>query len=151
VWEHRIIETKKGVIRLLPISERARRLFGEGGAQLVADQLERASNPSASTQLALFPDETIPPKTGRLGRKKSTRDISDDALHTQREATTLDRLHVAMLLQASGHTNALRALLHAEQDRGPDFFRLANALSALYPAGSEEKRLLDAMLLAVPR
>ena len=31
------------------------------------------------------------------------------------------------------------------------FLRLANALSALYPAGSEEKRLLDAMLLAVPR
>jgi hypothetical protein len=26
-----------------------------------------------------------------------------------------------------------------------------NALSALYPQGSEEKRLIDAMLLAVPR
>jgi hypothetical protein len=36
-------------------------------------------------------------------------------------------------------------------ERGPDFLRLANALSALYPTGSEEKRLLDAMLLAVPR
>ena len=35
--------------------------------------------------------------------------------------------------------------------RGPEFLRLANALSALYPTGSEEKRLLDAMLLAVPR
>ena len=42
-------------------------------------------------------------------------------------------------------------LLKAEQERGPDFLRLANALSALYPKGSEEKRLLDAMLLAVPR
>jgi putative DNA methylase len=56
-----------------------------------------------------------------------------------------------MLLQSRGHTNALRALLAAEQERGPDFLRLANALSALYPRGSEEKRLLDAMLLAVPR
>jgi len=28
---------------------------------------------------------------------------------------------------------------------------LANALSALYPKVSEEKRLLDAMLLAMPR
>jgi hypothetical protein len=37
------------------------------------------------------------------------------------------------------------------QERGPDFLRLANALSALYPKSSEEKRLLDAMLLAVPR
>jgi len=39
-------------------------------------------------------------------------------------------------------------LLQAEQERGPDFVRLANALSALYPRGSDEKRLLDAMLLA---
>ena len=38
-----------------------------------------------------------------------------------------------------------------ELARGPDFLRLANALSALYPRESEEKRLLDAMLLAAPR
>ncbi len=45
-----------------------------------------------------------------------------------------------------------RALkVKVEQERGSDFLRLANALSALYPKGSEEKRLLDAMLLAVPR
>jgi hypothetical protein len=69
----------------------------------------------------------------------------------KRETTTLDRVHAAMLLQASGQTNALRALLKAEQERGPDFIRLANALSALYPKQSEEKRLLDAMLLAMPR
>ena len=43
------------------------------------------------------------------------------------------------------------ALIGAEQDRSPEFLRLANALSALYPRGSEEKRLLDAMLLAAPR
>jgi len=43
------------------------------------------------------------------------------------------------------------AVLKSEQDRGPDFIRLANALSALYPKDSEEKRLLDAMLLAMPR
>jgi hypothetical protein len=56
-----------------------------------------------------------------------------------------------MLLQASGRTNGLRSLVKAEQERGPDFLRLANALSALYPKESEEKRLVDAMLLAVPR
>jgi putative DNA methylase len=42
-------------------------------------------------------------------------------------------------------------LLKAETERGPDFLRLANSLSALYPQVSDEKRLLDAMLLAVPR
>lgn len=65
--------------------------------------------------------------------------------------TTLDRVHTAMLLQAGGETGSLRRLLEAEKARGPEFLRLANALSALYPQGSEEKRLLDAMLLAMPR
>ena len=56
-----------------------------------------------------------------------------------------------MSKRAPLHANALRTLINAEQDRGPDFLRLANALSALYPQGCNEKRLLDAMLLAVPR
>ena len=34
-WEGRVIETKKGVVRLLPIAERAKQLFGEDGAQAV--------------------------------------------------------------------------------------------------------------------
>ena len=38
-----------------------------------------------------------------------------------------------------------------ESSVGPDVQRLANALSGLYPRGSEEKRLLDAILLALPR
>ncbi len=46
-----------------------------------------------------------------------------------------------------GHISRIKA----DQDRGLDFLRLANASSALYPAVSEEKRLLDAMLWAVPR
>ncbi len=45
----------------------------------------------------------------------------------------------------------VRFLLAAEPERGPESLRLTNALSALYPGPSEEKRLLDAMLLAVPR
>ena len=49
------------------------------------------------------------------------------------DATTLDRVHAAILLQQSGQATALRTLLKAEQDSGPEFLRLANALSALYP------------------
>lgn len=151
VWEGRIIETEKGVVRLLPVHERAKQLFGEGGAQSIAEQIER--NPVGSQQLGLFPDEEAPKVKGKKGKKgKTTVELSDEAIEDRRrEATTLDRIHAAMLLQAGGRTNALRALLKAEQERGPDFLRLANALSALYPRDSEEKRLLDAMLLAVPR
>ncbi len=151
-WEGRIIETEKGVVRLLSLAERANQLFGEGGAQAVADKLERSSQ--ATAQLILFPQSTkdsAPEIRGRGRRKKSAGEVSDESLKAQRGATTLDRVHAAMLLQASGRANALRALLKEELERGPDFLRLANALSALYPKNSEEKRLLDAMLLAMPR
>lgn len=163
-WEGRVIETKKGVVRLLPIAERARQLFGEDGAEAVAARLEQTTTLGPNPlQGALFPEMEVVPR-GRGARVRGRRagvDVTDlsaeasaqagESLAAAREATTLDRVHAAMLLQASGRTNALRALLKAEQDRGPDFLRLANALSALYPKGSEEKRLLDAMLLAVPR
>ncbi|MGE3776314.1 MAG: DUF1156 domain-containing protein [Pirellulaceae bacterium] len=149
-WEKRIIETEKGVVRLLPVLERAEQLFGVDGASAVADRLEQSGSP-ATAQLLLFPQQDEAPRVrGGRGRRRRS-DVPDEALRSRREATTLDRVHAAMLLQASGRANALRALLTAEVDRGPDFLRLANALSALYPAGSDEKRLVDAMLLAVPR
>ncbi len=150
-WEDRLIKTEKGIVRLLSISERAKLLFGEEGAEVMADRLEK--DPS-SAQLSLFEntEEGSVPDLKVHGRKKRKgADISEESLKARREATTLDRVHAAMILQASGRANALRALLKAEQERSPDFLRLANALSALYPKGSEEKRLLDAMLLAVPR
>lgn len=153
-WEGRVIETKKGVVRLLPVLERAKQLFGEDGAAAVAARLEQTSIPGTNPlQGILFPDmEAVPKVRAARGRgRRTTVDISDDGLATTREATTLDRIHAAMLLQASGRSNALRTLLKAEQDRGPEFLRLANALSALYPQGIEEKRLLDAMLLGAPR
>lgn len=153
-WDGRVIETKKGIVRLLPVAERARQLFGEDGAQAVAAQLERSGElGTKALQGMLFPEMDAAPKlrSGATRGRKSAIDGGDDKLGAAREATTLDRVHAAMLLQSGGRTNALRTLLKAEQERGPDFLRLANALSALYPVGSEEKRLLDAMLLAVPR
>ena len=148
LWIGRIIGQEKGVVRLLPVTEQAERLFGEDGARAAADWIE--SDPSADVQATLFPDlEPTPrPRHRRPGRQSI---LGSDAELQTIDATTLDRVHAAMLLQASGHANALRKLLGAEQDRGPEFLRLANALSSLYPRGSREKRLLDAMLLAVPR
>jgi hypothetical protein len=154
-WEGRVIETKKGVVRLLPIAERAKQLFGEAGAQAVATRLEQESavgnNP---LQGMLFPEFETTNRARTRGRAHGTIgdvEVSDESLAGAREATILDRVHASMLLQAGGRTNALRALLKAEQERSPDFLRLSNALSALYPRGSDEKRLIDAMLLAVPR
>jgi putative DNA methylase len=148
-WNSRIVDIKKGVVRLLPVTERGEQLFGTDGASALADQIE-ASN-TKSLQLSLFPEPTAPnQRQKRRGRNSAKSNLSSE-LTTQRDATTLDRVHAAMLFQHSGRSQALRALIQSEQEKGPDFLRLANALSALYPRGSQEKRLLDAMLLAVPR
>lgn len=146
-WETRIIKTQKGVVRLMPVTDRGEQLFGEAGAHTIADQLE--SSVASAHQLSLFPDSP-PTVRGRSRRRRDTQSVNAGEIHTVPGATTLDRVHAAMLLQASGRTDALRNLLQAEQERGSDFLRLANALSALYPRRSQEKRLLDGML-AAPR
>ena len=148
VWEGRIIETDKGVVRLLPVAERVKQLFGDDGGDAVAGRIEAGvrSDPQMGFDFIFDRPEEAPKVKGRKGRM-----VRDEDLATRQDATTLDRVHAAMLLRAAGRANALRAFLKAETDRSPEFLRLANALSALYPKESEEKRLLDAMLLAVPR
>jgi len=147
-WEGRIIETEKGVVRLIPITERARQLFGEEGAQAFVNELER--NPSRPAQLNLFSEIEAAPslKPARASRADHAK---PGAAVTRHAATTLDRLHAAMLLQKNGQATALHAMLQEELERSGDFLRLANSLSALYPRESEEKRLLDAMLVNVKR
>ncbi len=145
LWTGRIIGQKKGVVRLLPVAERAKQLFGDAGAAAVAGWIE--ADPESGLQYSMFPNAT--PKAAGPTRRGGL--LDEDADIRKVGVTTLDRLHAAMLLQASGYANALRVLVKAEQQRGSGFLSLANALSALYPRGSQEKRLLDAMLLAVPR
>jgi len=157
VWEDRIIKTEEGIVRLIPVHERAEQLFGDDGADAVASELEAGAR--GDVQQLLMPElEAAPKIKKRRGRKSKRRKIAgtepseaDLVESGRRAATTLDRVHAAMLLQSSGKYNGLKALLQSEWDRGPYFERLANALVALYPQGSEEKRLLEAMLLAAPR
>jgi len=150
-WEGRIIETEKGVVRLLSVKERGKQLFGEESISIAGIRIEEQARrvPQMKFDFAIQSETGTPPQIkGHRQRKK--KDLPGGA-SAKAGTTTLDRVHAAMLLQASGQTNALRALLKTEVDRGPDFLRLGNALSALYPRESEEKRLLDAMLLAMPK
>ena len=61
--------------------------------------------------------------------------------------TVLDRLHQTMILFAAGRGEALRRFL-VDEGIGKDhrFWRLAQALSALYPANTDEKRWVDGVL-----
>lgn len=144
-WSNRVITQTKGIVRLMPVPQRSKIVFGDDAPSHIDDW---SAGIEKDDQPTLFDDiePATPSKTTRhRGATSDRRDLGYD------HATTLDRVHAAMLLQGGGNANALRILIDAEINRGPDFLRLANALSALYPRSSDEKRLLDAMLLAVPR
>jgi hypothetical protein len=149
-WEGRIIETEKGVVRLLPVAERAKMLFGEADAAAIARRIEDDARVDPQQVLSFMAEARLAPEIKTRGKSKKGTGKPDPRAEEPQAATTLDRVHAAMLLQSSGRTNALRAMLRAEQERGPDFIRLANALSALYPKNSDEKRLVDAMVLVAP-
>ena len=154
-WEKRTIETQKGVVRLLPVAERARQLFGERGVPGHCSPAGAGgggrNGRTAGRTLSRAPGAGAIAVRERRPTYGDDDGSSEDRTVASASATTLDRVHTGMLLQAAGQTNGLRALLKAERERGPDFLRLSNALSALYPRGSEEKRLLDGMLLAAPK
>lgn len=145
-WEGRIVETSKGVVRLLPLAERVSPLFGGTGSGAAAAGAAHHRRVPIQTTLLPSPDSSkIGPEVGRGKAKPPEKSMP------RVELTTLDRVHMAMLLQTSGQSSGLRAFLEEEVRRGPQFLRLANALSALYPRGTEEKRLVDAILVSVPR
>lgn len=146
-WTGNIITLEKGVVRLLPVMERNKDLFGKDGIGTTAEWIE--SDPKGNVQRSLFPELDVELSLGKNHLRKS---ITEEDIEFQSgSATVLDRVHAAMLLQTGGHANALQTLIESELSRGPEFLHLANALSALYPRGSQEKRTVDAMLLAVPR
>ena len=62
-------------------------------------------------------------------------------------ATVLDRVHQSMILFAAGRGDALKRFL-VEDGAGNNtrFWTLAQALSALYPSATDEKRWVDGVL-----
>jgi hypothetical protein len=108
----------------------------------------------------LFGDDGVSPARGRQKRKAQialelgegeheVKDVGGTAgeLKGRPGATVLDRIHQAMILFGAGRGEAVRHFLVDESvGRNPMFWRLAQALSALYPAGSEEKRWVDGVL-----
>jgi putative DNA methylase len=127
-WEGRIIGIHKGIVRLLPVSERQEELFGES-LELQVVQLK-----SRPKQGLLFGEELQPKPTPLKGTGKA-----------KKQLTTLDRVHQAMLLYAAGRTTPLKGLLEEEGRKGKRFERLAFALMALYPPNNLERKWLEGL------
>jgi putative DNA methylase len=144
--EHRVIEIEKGIVRLLPVRERSEQLLGEAatrpGLEISLDdvkQMELGLMTQRQQESALLSK----PKRGQ----KSSPAPGKPA--TEVEFTTLDRLHRAMLLFGLGRSTLLRQVLETELRQSKRFERLALALNALYPNGSDERRMLEGVQAAM--
>lgn len=114
----------------MPVAERARYLFGKEEGKVPARKKQQA-------QLDLFKV---------LDEAESEGSFVGASVSRPGE-TVLDRIHQAMILFAAGRTEAVkRFLLDDGIGRDQRFWRLAQALSALYPAATEEKRWVDGVL-----
>ena len=118
--------------RLLPVAERANHLFGkdEGKATLIRKKRGPQMELFKATQEA---DEGKP--------------AFGEAKVEQVGPTVLDRVHQSMILFAAGRSDALKRFL-VDDAAGNDtrFWTLAQALSALYPSSTDEKRWVDGVL-----
>jgi putative DNA methylase len=119
--------------RLLPVSERTGHLFGKD-----EEEPARGARKRQSSQLNMFAELAGAEDTEVAWREKTVKRVGD---------TALDRVHQAMILFAAGRGEALKRFV-IEDGVGQDgkFWRLAQALSALYPPGTDEKRWVDGVL-----
>jgi adenine-specific DNA methylase len=128
-----IVEVKGDKARLVPVNERARELFGyESGS---ADEGKKKKKSKAQGKLFTEMEDDEYESTFGFGGAPTA------------GATILDKVHQAMLLFGAGRGEAVKRFL-VDDGVGNDerFWRLSNALSALYPSGSQEKRWVDGIL-----
>ena len=118
--------------RLLPVGERANFLFGKDEGRVVGTRKKK------EPQMDLF--KVLQADDGG----ESTFGETKVEHHGE---TVLDRIHQSMILFAAGRSEAIkRFLVEDGVGRDPRFWRLAQALSALYPPTTEEKRWVDGVL-----
>ena len=67
-WEGRIIETDKGIVRLLPVAERGIQLFGGADASDIAHRIERDVKASLNYTFAFMQDAGAAPEIKPRGR-----------------------------------------------------------------------------------
>ena len=69
-WEGRCIETEKGIVRLIPVLDRAEQLFGQDGAEAVADRLEKHRTGPIQGHLPGMEPEDHAQRVSIKGRKR---------------------------------------------------------------------------------
>jgi adenine-specific DNA methylase len=129
-----LVEVSGDQARLLPVSERTKHLFGKDEEE----PTRAGGRKKSSAQLNMFAELTEAEDAEVAWKEKTVKRVGE---------TALDRVHQAMILFAAGRGEALKRFV-VEDGVGQDgkFWRLAQALSALYPSGTDEKRWVDGLL-----
>jgi putative DNA methylase len=129
-----LVEIAGDQARLLAVSERTQHLFGKDEEE----PTPRGGKKKKSAQMDIFAELTEAEDAETAWREKTVKRVGE---------TTLDCVHQAMILFAAGRGEALKRFA-VDDGVGNDgkFWRLAQALSALYPSGSDEKRWVDGIL-----
>jgi hypothetical protein len=142
--EGRVLEIEKGVVRLLSTKERTEELLGEAAER---PGIEISLEDFRQLELGLMQkkrtEATLPTKPTKGKKAAPGRPLGEATF------TTLDRIHRAMLLFGLGRSTLLRQVLETEMRQGKRFERLALALNALYPEGSDERRMLEGVQAAM--
>ncbi|MHB8910718.1 MAG: DUF1156 domain-containing protein [Syntrophales bacterium] len=129
------VEIKGDEARLLPVMERAAYLFKREGVKAAAAKGKKKTDRQAAFDFM----EEITEVEEREGIGAIA---AQDA-----GRTVLDRLHQSMLFFAAGRSETLKRFLVEEGiGQDPRLWRLAQALSALYPPHVDEKRWVDGLL-----
>jgi len=137
----RIIEIDKGIVQLLPVHERMEQLLGER-----ANRKDAEFNIQDFRQGELFSKQATKSDAPKLASKTQTKSGNQK---DPNELTTLDRIHRSMLLFSLGRSTLLRQVLEDEMQKNKRFERLALSLNALYPEGSDERRMLEGVQAAM--
>jgi hypothetical protein len=130
-----LIEVKGESATLLTVGARTRYLFGKE-----ASEPSRPKNKNTEHQLTFDFAQELENLEEAAGSLPGNLSVSPGA-------TVLDQLHQSMILFGAGRSEALKRFLVEDNiGRNQLFWRLAQALSALYPVSSEEKRWVDGVL-----
>jgi hypothetical protein len=146
VLEHRVIEIEKGVVRMLPVRERSEQLLGEAATRPgIQISLEDVQQMELGLMVKRQEDSALLAKSKRGQKAK----VPPGQAQEEAAFTTLDRIHRAMLLFSLGRSTLLRQVLEKELRQNKRFERLSLALNALYPDGSDERRMLEGVQSAM--
>lgn len=129
-----VVEVKGDKARLLPVAERMNYLFGKKPEYATQKKKKKAQQQKLFEELVEEQEERVAVAEGMERPDMAGK-------------TTLDRVHQSMLLFAGGRGDALKRFL-VDEGVGTDvrFWRLADALTALYPTGTDERRWSEGIM-----